>query len=79
MATKARKLSGWVIALIVVGVLALIAAVAWAVSSTVALADDTKIDTWAEGLGQLGVVGEGLDAASKFWEFIRGKLGGANA
>ncbi len=76
MAAKTRKLSGWIIALIVVAILALVAAVVWVLCAAQAMVDDGEIDTWAEGLGQLGIVGAGMDAALSFWDFLKRKTGG---
>jgi len=72
-----KKLATWVWALIVALVLALVIGVVWVLVAGVAMATgNDEIDTWAEGLGQLGIVGEGMDAAMRFWAFLRGKVGG---
>lgn len=65
---RERRRRWAVIGLIAVLVLTALLVIAWAMGRKMAT-DTDKIDTWAEGLGTLGTVGEGIDAliAFKTW------------
>ena len=73
---KRRSWFPWVIVGLLM--LALVLIVAWAWGKKIA-DQDQVIDTWAEGLGLLGTVGEGMDALGQFWTWVKGLFGSGSS
>ncbi len=76
MATKKERIPLWVWIVFPLIAILIMLCVAWVVAKGAAEEESDELGTWEEGLGQLGTVGAGIDAAQEFGRFIQSIFGG---